>query len=267
MGDYNISCFVSGLSIGSDDRYYIIPLLKNKEYNARNTPYGQYDLFRPATMPMLAIYDNCGHCDVIQNNHTRFLEKRFKMSINEIADYCNRKLFDNYCFVHESVFDALLTYYDYAVKKTQMYDYERELDKYNTIYRRNIHDTVQHLKTFKKIHKKTPDEDTKEYITDQIKKIKEWDYYIHSSNIITLAFEHMPEVEALYRVRLMNGFFKDDLISFLKFSIHLYSISKPYMPTPLGEQYGNYGLANAVLNATKKITCSKIKRIKDSMRD
>lgn len=266
MGDYNISCFITGLTIASGDEYYVIPLLAHDEYSHQNTPDRQCDLYRPATLPILCVYDNCGRCDVIENNHTRFLEKRFKADIIDIIDDDSRVFFDNFCYVHKGIFDALQEYYrSYDGKKKQMYDFEEELGRYIQYYRRHIKENVSSIKAIKKYV--TTDTDAAEYIKEKIEDIKTLNFgYGGNSDCIALSFRHMPELERLYLTRIIKGDFKDELFSFIKFNMHMYSISKQYMPTIRGEQYGNPYIANAILNATKKIVLKKINRDKENRR-
>jgi hypothetical protein len=269
MGDYNIACFISGLSIGNGDLYYIIPLFKNTQYNQRNTPTNHYDIFKPATLPILCKYDNCGRGDVIENDHTRYLEKRFKMPIADIVDDCNRKCFDNFCYVHKGVFDAMQQYYvNYSGQKKQMYNYEKELDKYIQHYRRKLKDSLSTIKTFKKFANddrfKEEKQSSLNRVKEEIEKVRHLNFFNDGMNCILLSFRHFPEMERLYLPRLLNGKFHAELLEFIKFTIHMYSISKQYIPVLYGEQYGNVYLANAILNASKKIASAKIKKDKEN---
>jgi hypothetical protein len=266
MGDYNISCFVSGLSIGFGDLYYIIPLIRNPDYKTGNTPDRQYDLFRPATLPILAKYDNCGDGDVVENNHTKFLEKRFKTTIAKLTNYCNRKYFDNFCYVHKEVYEAMQSYFESCHgKKKDMYDYPQELYKYKLYYRRGIEDAISSIKFYKRL--KDDPEIIKEYITENVVKIRNFDFCCSSSDCFSLSFRHLPEIEVLYRVRLLNDWFTDDFIAFIKFNMHLYSVSKQYIPTVFGEQYGNNYMVNALLNASKKIVNDRIKKAREQEKE
>jgi hypothetical protein len=264
MGDYNISCFISGLSIGYGDEYYIIPLYANDDYKLTDTPDRQYDLFIPATFPILCKYDNCGRGDVVRNDHVSFLEKRFKADIIDIVDDNSRLFFDNFCYVHKGIFDALQEYRrSYDGKKEQMYNFEKELDKYIQFYRHCIENHVLSIKVFKKYI--GTDVHAAEYVKEKITEIKTLKFgYNSNSDCIALTFRHMTELEQLYLTRIIKGDFKDELLSFIKFNMHMFSIGKQYIPSIYGEQYGNHYLANAVLNATKKITSKKIKRDKDN---
>lgn len=94
MGDFNIACGISHMSIGSGDTCVLIPLTKTKHsddtfdgayYVSNDGPIGR---FYPLTLPIFGEYNSYGCLENIEENvNTKAIEKYYGCSIDDFAQH------------------------------------------------------------------------------------------------------------------------------------------------------------------------------------
>ena len=94
MGDYNVSCGVSRISLGGGDKCVLIPLTKTKFsddiddgacYVSNDGPCGR---FHPITLPIFGEYNSYGMLENIEENcNTKAIEQYYGCSIKDFVDH------------------------------------------------------------------------------------------------------------------------------------------------------------------------------------
>lgn len=104
MGSFNVSCFLSSLSISPAEKVSLFPIVKaNKTNNIYS--YDTQNFYIPYLLPIEGTYDDYGNlADIVSNKNTRLLEKYFGLPIQEISDLitCGRKNYwDDFSNIYE----------------------------------------------------------------------------------------------------------------------------------------------------------------------
>lgn len=263
MGDYNGVCFVSKTTIDVGDEIYVIPVMYNKDfYPGNDSMVYSTDMYRPVTLPILAVYDNCYTVIATPCEHVTYLEKKFKKPIEEILDI-DSKLFSAYLFVHKEIYDTIAaTHYTEFGKKDTYYDYEKDYDKYSAKLKLEVKRTVDMIKLLNRERKKTQDAKALEYYEKSLKKdleeLREFDFYTGGMFFHELWMRRMPELKERYIRTIYSGRLRSDFITFSRFNYHLYSCTTGYVIPLGGPQYGNNFMARTLLKASLKIVNDKI---------
>jgi len=94
MGDYNVSCGVSRISLGGGDKCVLIPLTKTKFgddildgacYISNDGPCGR---FHPITLPIFGLYNSYGTLENIEEDcNTKSIERYYGCSIKDFVDH------------------------------------------------------------------------------------------------------------------------------------------------------------------------------------
>lgn len=267
MGSYNVSCFVSRLTINPGDMVYFIPLKCNNDFEKRT--FGLHyptDMYEPVTLPILGEYDDYGTIVAVENEYTRYLEKRYKMKIDKILDQ-NFNLFDGGVFVHKEIYDTVaeMYYEGWSGKKGLMYDYEEDFHRFSLTLQKELKSSVDSLKFYNKL-KKEDDRgiDIDESIKYYRERIKDLSFCITSNNVFAFGMRRTEGMTHFLRLNILKKRFKDEIIAFTKFNHHLYSIATPYVPVPFGEQCGNPYMMKALLKTATAINNRMIKRHKEN---
>lgn len=103
MGSFSVACGMSKIPITGGEKVIFLPLKKNRYLNEIPLEHFfcyQTDLYEPALFPIEGEYDTYGSIEnIVKNEHTAYLEKRYNVSIEGIVDTItnNRDIFSNYC--------------------------------------------------------------------------------------------------------------------------------------------------------------------------
>jgi hypothetical protein len=94
MGDYNVSCGVSRISLGGGNKCALIPLTRTEHsdeifdgacYVSNDGPCGR---FHPITLPVFGEYNSYGTLENIEEDcNTKAIEKQFGCSIGDFVDH------------------------------------------------------------------------------------------------------------------------------------------------------------------------------------
>jgi hypothetical protein len=125
MGNFNVSCVLSGLAIRADDPCYYIPL--KQTFRGSSIPISSFIcsnetinvFFEPATLPILGKYNDYGKIDIIEDSNTKSIERFLGISIKDLFKYeIKMKFSDDFfrhkeekefklagCFIHKFAYD------------------------------------------------------------------------------------------------------------------------------------------------------------------
>jgi len=111
MGDYNVCCSISGISINGGDKIAYVPLetsrFANRIGDGNNILIYRHCFYSPVTLPVFGTYDSYGGVkDIEQNHNTETIEKLFKAKIKDIISLVKmKKPISSGMFVHRDVYD------------------------------------------------------------------------------------------------------------------------------------------------------------------
>lgn len=273
MGDYNVTCGISNLTINNGDRIglnILIPTRLSRGYldsRIQGSMYymGIYDHFTPFAAPVYGTYDSYGGLENIERNETvDFLEAFFGKDIATIVDCVGgsfRGLDDSYNPIHVAYFSEerktatgngyaaedlenvqLLQSFSGMFFLREVYDVMSvKTEGFDTNYMRNV------FKKFKEFEEKLP-AGTDEKEKDELFEI------FHGSDVER--YWGIP-LRGLEQFRTLVSF--EELATVDKLAAVLCSVNRMFQPTPSGEQYGNEKAMLNLLKVSKKITKQRIK--------
>ena len=276
MGSYNLSCFVSGVTIAPGDEIYFIPLLKNKSVESSKDFYYMdgTEFFIPASMPIKAIYDDYGSIIPEESEYTKVLVNHLQgNSTYTLADICNSEndFFEGGCYVHKEIYESLFVYLnDFNGKAADHTNFAAKFD----LWKQAISYEIEHNKKMIELLKQNPDT-----ITDPEElKYRETEIINCENKLTNFDFGYLPgagffsfdTIAGAGRFSKLKIYLKDlyyeklnpsEIINFINFICNLYSVNKILIPAVLGEQCGNPYMTRKLLNVSEKINQSKIKKV------
>ena len=277
MGSWNISCFISGISIGGCEDVYYIPLALNSEPDTSLKHAAKYGLmyptnfYSPATFPILGKYDTYGGLeDIVRDKNVEHLEKVYKMPIEKILSN-ESKLFDGGVFVIKEIYDTMVFNFvgEYGPSKNKTYEVDERVKKcgnYGYLVKSAIKRRVTSIKQYKliKSRKDQPQEVINECIrlirkeAEEIRDIRgSFDVEFRLDGGVL--FPLMPKIKELYFNKIVNGTFSQQLLDINMLYIAMYATGKQYFPTVNGLQGGNDYMVKKLAMVTNKFLTARIK--------
>jgi len=272
MGSYNISCFVSGVTISQGDTIYFIPLKANKDFKTISGNFSFMsvdDIYLPAAVPIKGIYDDCGSFIPEKSLYTEILEKKFNLPIEKICDI-ETGCFHAGCYVHAEIYESMQIYRESWNGK--LADHNDFNVKFNQ-WKKAITDEIKHHEKMIRLGKLTLRNyslagEEKEFAEEEIEKseksIKSFSFgYVPTAGIFEFNSTLHPRYSefAMYRRDLYYGTLPtNEIINCMNFITNLYSISKTLQPSLMGEQCGNPYMTKKMLQIATKINNNKIKK-------
>lgn len=268
MGSFNLTCFVSKVTIASGDRVYMIPLKYNPDYCPRNnTLINTHEMFQVVMLPIIGTYNDYGEIDPEVSELTIFLERHYKRPIASIIDAGN-KLYDMAVFIHESVYDAMAAqlYRDYDGKKKEDYDYEKEFCWYGDALKNEMTYVVKSCKYYKTLLPTQPKEnhvDVIDLINNYREQLINYSFRIAGRTpFFKIWLDKFPILQKTFTKIFITGKLKETMIKFAKFDYNLYCTNCAYTPPAMGQQYGNHYMVRQMLRAATKLNNEKIAKDK-----
>lgn len=280
MGDFSVSCGMSGLSMHNTD-VALFPLIPNV-YEAPEgkmtlrghsivSNEGATALFEPWAFPIFGHLGDYGTLETIEEDYnTRSLEKRFNLKINEIADeicYPDKNNdFPKYhasMLVHRGVWNVFAgTGLDEWGKKIKLVDYK------GTSRRTNWTKTITDWKRRRESELSTLEELKKtEGVEERTLRLFSTVSYYDLQYI--LSFGGRRDVEAvldIYPDAMDSEDFYKAMEQLHCFRWNMMACNRLFMPTFNGYQYGNYYMTKKLAKLTAKIAQEHIKEY-ESWRD
>lgn len=271
MGSYNLSCFVSGVTISPGDEIYFIPLRKrDKKY----IPFHFFDvteLYIPASMPIKAIYDDYGNIIPEESEYTKVLINHFQGKYT-LAQICDPEinLFDGGCYAHKEIYESLFIYLNDCNGKSQdNNNFTGQFNLWKKTIKQEFETGERLINLFKKGLPNQTNPDEIKYFEDEIQKyenrVKTFDFGFMSSagffSFDSFAGNNFKELKIYHRGLYEGTLNPVEIINFINFICNLHTVSKMLLPAVLGQQCGNPYMTKKLLNLSKKINQSKIRKV------
>lgn len=268
MGSWNVSCFISGLSINGCEPVYYIPLTRKKLYpqTLENLQYGimrPTDFFQPATFPILGEYDTYGRLEnIVRDKNVEHLEKFYGAPIEQIISP-ESKIFSCGVFVLKEIYDMMLKNVndDYAKKER-----EKHCGNYGHRVRRYIRDKHTMIKICKRqAVDPNQSEENRAYaraslsdtISDIINTFDSFEVTFRLDGMALL--EEMPNIKMVYFNKIVNRTFSKEFLDINMLYVALHACGKMYFPTVNGLQCGDNVATKKLSSLTNKIANRRIK--------
>ncbi len=270
MGSWNVSCMVTGLSIGPCDKVAFIPLKAQKEKQLLakgEVLYGLFyptEYFAPATYPIFGTYDDYGGVeDIERDENVLYLEKKFNMKIENILSMDSR-LFDGGVFILREIYDFIIQ--EKHHDKYSVEQFTKACQNYKYMVRRRIRDDVTFLKICKRqMNDPNQSEENRTYAStsrcDRISDILD----IRNSFDVTfrldgaVLFERMPNLKDIYFNKIVGGAFAKEMMSMCMLYLGLHSSGTQFFPTVNGPQCGEDDFMKKLTNLAHKYVVNRIK--------
>lgn len=271
MGDFNVTCGISNLSINYGDRVGLVVLIPTRlsrgyaDSRVQGSMFyiGPCDYFTPFGASVYGTYDSYGSIENIERTASvEFLEGFFGKDIETIINCVSgdaRSLDDSYNPIHQHYFSEerkAVTGNGYA---------EEDMDNVNLLqscsgmfFLRDVYEAMASKTVLQGVN----------YIKNDFNKFKKGmaETSGDDASMEMCALFHGYSVERYWGVpeRGMKAFDAafasfDELLEIETVTNILHSVNRMFQPSPSGEQYGNNGAMLNLLNVSKKITKSRMK--------
>lgn len=264
MGSYNISCFVSRITIGPQDPIYMIPLLKNPHFANHNyNMIEQHDMYLPATLPIEGVYADYGNIEPIKSQHTNHLESHFQKEIDTIQDL-EAGLFDSACYVHKDIFDAVCSIHkcDYSGRDTESYGksvYEDFQDKIKSKI-----NSEQEMKGYAQAQlEENLNAESVAFAKQDLLEIEET-LLNPASQVLDFGLASMwdfKKMQEIYQGTFHLETFKQEIIAWIDFHCNLYQFSIGYTPSLMGQQQGNPFALQELMYSVDALNSKKVENL------
>jgi len=265
----NVSCMVSGVTIGNGDLIYVIGLNINKPHDGNYSMVYCNEMFEPATLPVLCKYDD-DEFDFNINFEDQivlrtFLENKYNKSIEDIFSI-DGGCFKGMSYIHSDVFNTLCQYLDECTGKPALnWDYDKSYEQFKKTIIKCIADAKSNIEMYEKILETTTDEYNKldiqkQIITEKMALLKPAELF----DIINfVGFRRHKNIITDYFDFFQNDDFKPLICALYNFSANLMCVGRHWTPTVYGQQYGNPFMVSSVLSVATKINQLKLNKLVD----
>lgn len=271
MGDYNVCCSISGISIDRSTKVAYIPLeLSNyhdKVGSGNNILIYKHCFYSPVTLPVFGSYDSYGGINRIEKNYnTEAIEKYFKAKIEDIVSLAKtKKPISSGMFIYREIFDFLLTNIvdEWGNSKKRI---ENNFgDRLNNLFKKHcqgLADSVKSRKEHIEVWRSfTQNEETKNSIK-YYKKLKYWDWVCTKSSIFQ--FREYKRFNNIYQPQMLKGKMEKEITDFVLFEMGMYAVNRFYFPAMNGQQYGNKYASRNLYRKCTKIMIRDIKELENA---
>lgn len=255
MGDYNMACGISNISMGGGQEIAYIPLEVNRFPHAigdgNNNLIYKHCFYSPVTLPVFGVYDSYGGIENIERDaNTELIETFFKCPVKDVMNIDKTtKPVSSGMFMHREIYEHLrYNQIDDNGKRKGFRiplreEIETKFDKYRDNLLKIVKENEETKATFEgflaKRENKEDEEAIKliEIIENCVKNTKKpWDWALNTSLFSFRDYQTFPDI---YSPQIMEGNFKKELIDFVLFEHSMYATNHFYFPTMNGWQYGN----------------------------
>ena len=274
MGSYNVACSVSNLSLNCGDPAVFIPLEVNEYPNSigdgNHSLIYSHCFYSPVTLPLFGEYDDYGRLALTEDANLLLVKEHFKIeNIDDIFDF-KVEAFKSGMFVHRKVYDALasVSYTDWSGKEKDVLE-----DEKYSYYRqqKSLEEAIEDEERSKSIWKDfnyahLSDEEKAVYKEDP-KISSELYYETHPywvraaiSNVTHFSFRDYKTFNDVYQPQILEGKFKEELETFVKFTSGMFSSNNFFFPAMNGCQHGNPYMNRLLYKTSLAVTEETIKR-------
>lgn len=271
MGSYNISCFVSKVTIDDGDDVIIFPLKSNTERSGFDQHlWSVSDLFIPQTFAIPATYDDCGSFRFKREDidNILILEGHYNCKIEDLIDIENEK-FDGLAVMHKSIYETLIKQglVDYNGKPDKL-NFESKYDSYCSEFAegRKAHEEEK-IYWNKVAIDRTKTSKDRAYAKEVLVRCQAVDdgerpMLIGGTSGVIYQFRDFENINVVYGRLIDDPKCGQSAIDFAKLIRNMYSSGLNFTPSLMGSQCGNLYMNKLILNASKKIVMNKLKERK-----
>lgn len=247
MGDYNVCCSISKISIDAGTKIVYIPLevsdYANKIGDGNNILIYRHCFYSPVTLPVFGEYDSYGGVENIEKDYnTEVIEKYFKAKVEDIISLEKmKKPISSGMFIHREIYNFLLNNMVDEWGNTKKAIESNFGDSLENLFKKH-HDSLIKSVRYRKEQIKfwssflSQDEEAKEYLK-HTKKQKYWDQMCIDSSVFQ--FRDYKRFNNIYQPEMLKGKLEEELINYIRFTMGMYAVNSFYFPAMNGQQYGN----------------------------